>query len=62
MPGVSKDEVKVTVDEKHNVLTLECTKEATSPDDIEVGSVVFHKQERFVGKSLRYEAINTSLL
>lgn len=48
-----RDHVKVTLDEKHRMLTLSCTRESSVPDDFKVASVVFHKQERGTGTAVR---------
>ena len=53
-PGLKRKDVKVVLDEEHNILTVECIKDHAIPEEkVKKGEVTYHRQERSVCRSSR---------
>ena len=54
LPGLKREDVKVTLDDEHNILTVECTKDRAIPEEnVQKGEVTYYRQERSIAKATR---------
>ena len=52
--GLKREDVKVALDEEHNIFTVECIKDHAIPEEkVKKGEVNYHRQERSVCRSSR---------